>query len=70
MNKPDLKTYVAVFPVCEGRISGTDLQRLRFFNMATSPAINASFFVRDNFFNWISRFLAKPSVGYDSECTT
>jgi len=38
--------------------------------MATSPAINASFLSRDHFFNWISRFLAKPSVGYDSEYTT
>ena len=33
-------------------------------------AINASFLSRDHFFNWISRFLAKPSVGYDSEYTT
>lgn len=51
----------------EGQISGADLRRLRFFNMGTLPAINASFLARDHFFNWISRFLAKPSVGYDSE---
>jgi hypothetical protein len=66
---PDLKTYIAVFPLREGRICGTEVQRLRFFNMVTSPAINASFLSRDHFFNWISRFLAKPSVGYDSEYT-
>jgi len=66
----DLKTYITVFPLREGRICGTEVQRLRFFNMATSPAINASFLSRDHFFNWISRFLVKPSVGYDSEYTT
>jgi hypothetical protein len=48
---------------------GIDLQRLRFFNVATSPAISASFFARDHLFSWISRFLAKPSGGYDSEYT-
>jgi hypothetical protein len=49
MNNPDLKAHVAVFPGCDGRISGTDLQRLRFFKMAASPAINASFLARDHF---------------------
>jgi hypothetical protein len=45
-------------------IFGADVQRRRFFNMATSPAMNASFLTRDHSFNWNSGFLAKPSVRF------